>query len=323
MAEKTIPDLAFTTDLDDNSLFVVDSGTQTFKVNGENLALFIRESVLPAGLTAPFAGSVAPAGWLLCDGSAVSRTTYAKLFAAIGTAYGIGNGTSTFNVPDLRGRIIAGKDNMGGTAASRLTVAVAGFDATLLGAVGGSQDYTPAGINGGSQSIAHTHTGPSHTHTMAHTHNFAHTHASFRIGATAGSGWWFNASETASNSVTSFPGATDVGQTFLRGALNVDPGASNNTRFYAQPMDASFDAYDLTNIGSRYAYTTGALSAPSGSGSTATTGAASTSTTSSSGTGVTGGMSTNATVNGSNFSFTGTASHRVQPTMIMNQIIKT
>lgn len=58
----------------------------------------------PPGMLAPYAGSSAPSGWLLCDGSAVSRTTYADLFSAISTTYGSGNGTTTFNVPDLRGR---------------------------------------------------------------------------------------------------------------------------------------------------------------------------------------------------------------------------
>lgn len=62
----------------------------------------------------------APAGWLLCDGSAVSRTTYAGLFAVIGTWYGVGDGSTTFNLPDLRGRVVAGKDDMGGNAAGRL-----------------------------------------------------------------------------------------------------------------------------------------------------------------------------------------------------------
>ena len=54
---------------------------------------------LTPGFIAPFAGSTAPAGWLVCDGSAVSRTTYAKLFAVIGTTYGEGDGNSTFNLP--------------------------------------------------------------------------------------------------------------------------------------------------------------------------------------------------------------------------------
>lgn len=64
--------------------------------------------VLPPGMVAPYAGSVAPTGWLLCDGTAVSRSTYATLFAAIGTTYGSGDGSTTFNVPDTRGVFISG-----------------------------------------------------------------------------------------------------------------------------------------------------------------------------------------------------------------------
>lgn len=62
----------------------------------------------PTGAVIGFAGSSAPSGWLLCDGSAVSRTTYADLFTAIGTSYGVGDGSTTFNLPDLRGRVPVG-----------------------------------------------------------------------------------------------------------------------------------------------------------------------------------------------------------------------
>ena len=65
----------------------------------------------PAGIVMPFAGSVAPQGYLLCDGSAVSRDTYSALFAAIGTVYGAGDGSTTFNVPDLSGRVVIGVSN--------------------------------------------------------------------------------------------------------------------------------------------------------------------------------------------------------------------
>ena len=64
--------------------------------------------VLPAGMVAPYAGSNAPIGWLLCDGAAISRTTYSALFKAIGTTYGAGDGSTTFNVPDTRGIFISG-----------------------------------------------------------------------------------------------------------------------------------------------------------------------------------------------------------------------
>lgn len=69
---------------------------------------------IPTGTVHAFAGSTAPAGYLLCDGSAVSRTTYSNLFAVIGTTYGVGNGTSTFNLPNLIDRFIQGSA-MGGT----------------------------------------------------------------------------------------------------------------------------------------------------------------------------------------------------------------
>ena len=72
----------------------------------------------PPGTVAAFAGSTAPAGWLLCDGSAVSRTAYADLFAVIGTTYGAGNGSTTFALPDLRGRVAAGA-NASNALASR------------------------------------------------------------------------------------------------------------------------------------------------------------------------------------------------------------
>ncbi len=64
--------------------------------------------LVPPGAVMSFAMSAAPVGWLPCDGSAISRTTYAPLFSAVRTAFGAGNGSSTFNVPDLRGEFIRG-----------------------------------------------------------------------------------------------------------------------------------------------------------------------------------------------------------------------
>lgn len=66
--------------------------------------------VEPVGVMLDYAGATAPAGWLMCEGQAVSRTTYAALFAAIGTAFGAGNGTTTFNIPNLKGRVTVGRD---------------------------------------------------------------------------------------------------------------------------------------------------------------------------------------------------------------------
>ena len=125
-------------------------------------------SGVPAGSVMQFAGSSAPTGWLLCAGQAVSRTTYASLFSAIGTTYGVGNGSTTFNLPDLRGRVVAGLDNMGGTAANRLTSTTITSGAETLGNNGGAQTHLLTGAESGTS--AHGHTGSTNT-TGAHTHN--------------------------------------------------------------------------------------------------------------------------------------------------------
>ncbi len=64
--------------------------------------------VMPVGVVLPYGGGVAPKGWLLCDGAAVSRTSYPTLYSIIGTQYGAGDGYSTFNLPDMRGRVPVG-----------------------------------------------------------------------------------------------------------------------------------------------------------------------------------------------------------------------
>lgn len=74
---------------------------------------------LPAGMIQAFAGSSAPTGWLKCNGAAVSRTTYSALFAQISTTYGSGDGSTTFNVPDLRGEFVRGWDDGRGVDSGR------------------------------------------------------------------------------------------------------------------------------------------------------------------------------------------------------------
>lgn len=82
----------------------------------------VRIGNLPAGIgPVPYAGSTVPTGWLECDGSAISRTTYADLFTAISTTYGTGDGSTTFNLPDMRGRVVVGA----GTGTLAETVAAA------------------------------------------------------------------------------------------------------------------------------------------------------------------------------------------------------
>lgn len=99
-------------------------------------------SSVPTGTVLDFAGTSAPSGYLMCYGQTVSRATYAALFAVIGTTFGAGDGSTTFALPDARGRVAAGKDNMGGASAGRITGAGAGFAGGTLGATGGSQTHT-------------------------------------------------------------------------------------------------------------------------------------------------------------------------------------
>jgi microcystin-dependent protein len=114
-------------------------------------------SIIPVGSLMPYAGTSAPTGWTLCFGQAVSRTTFADLFAVVGTTYGIGDGSTTFNLPDLRGRVVAGKDDMGGTSANRLTGLSGGVNGDVLGAAGGAEIHTLT-----------TAEMPSHTHTITY-----------------------------------------------------------------------------------------------------------------------------------------------------------
>jgi microcystin-dependent protein len=130
---------------------------------------------MPSGAIMDYAGSSAPSGWLLCFGQAVSRTTYADLFTALGTTYGSGDGSTTFNLPDLRGRVSAGKDDMGGTAASRLTSGGSGITGTTLGAAGGTQTHTLT-----------TTEMPAHTHSLGTTSSCGGGNA----GGSGGGGAW-------------------------------------------------------------------------------------------------------------------------------------
>jgi len=82
--------------------------------------------IMPSGSIIAFGGAAAPdAGWLLCNGADVNRTTYARLFAAISTAYGTGDGSSTFGLPDLRDRVLLGKGTNNGTVGTETGSAAA------------------------------------------------------------------------------------------------------------------------------------------------------------------------------------------------------
>ncbi len=146
----------------------------------------------PTGMISPYAGATAPTSWLLCDGSAVSRTTYAALFAITSTTYGVGDGSTTFNVPDLRGRVAVGKS------------ADTEFD--VLGETGGEK-----------------------THTLTETEMPAHSHTlNTATGGGGGSYTFLNlAVSTSTNYSTPYTLPKDNGTTVL-GITNTGSGTAHN-----------------------------------------------------------------------------------------------
>lgn len=112
-------------------------------------------SILPAGTVLPFAGATAPDGWAICDGSTVSRTEYSELYMAIGDAWGNGDGSTTFHLPDLRGRFLRGVDNPSGIPGEE-----AGRDPDA-----GSRTAANAGGNSGNAvGSVQDHQNASHSH---------------------------------------------------------------------------------------------------------------------------------------------------------------
>lgn len=129
----------------------------------------------PPGTIIDYVGATEPSGWLFPDGRAVSRSTYWQLFTAIGTTFGAGDGSTTFNLPDLRGRVGVAADNMGGTDAGRLS------SVNTIGTAGGAETVTlsTANLPSHSHSIDHDHAAvTSSGRSAAHTHGFSGTTSS-------------------------------------------------------------------------------------------------------------------------------------------------
>lgn len=193
-----------------------------YSSTGINVTGQIRQNgaaLFPVGVVLPYAGASAPTGYLLCYGQEISRSTYALLFAAIGTGYGAGNGSTTFNVPDLRGRVPAGKDNMGGSSASRLTSTTMSPDGNTLAAVGGTQTHTLTGAESGQKAIAAapvTITDPGHVHTVP---------------TSSGGARADGPSGTPSNSGTNTGSAT----TGITAALTLSASSASNAHLNVQP----------------------------------------------------------------------------------------
>ena len=98
----------------------ISNGVENVTLNAALLNGVPANQIIPAGQVSYFAMTSAPTNWLKCDGAAVSRATYATLFSAIGTTWGVGNGSTTFNLPDLRGEFVRGFDDGKGTDTGRV-----------------------------------------------------------------------------------------------------------------------------------------------------------------------------------------------------------
>lgn len=181
---------------------------------------------VPPGVVLPSALGVAPAGYLFCNGQAVSRSTYARLFGAIGTQYGVGDGSSTFNVPDLRARFVLGQDNMGGAGTTtRVSFGGSGIDAPTLSAGGGSQSL---------QSHNHGVSDPQHLHFINSNtggQSNGHQHNTFvsLSGTTSGMSANQNPTFTYNQSNDSNQGvnATGANATVNKGNFSANTGATN------------------------------------------------------------------------------------------------
>jgi len=174
MAQKTITELQLADEASDGLSIPADDGIQSYRVTVAQIKEFffpdevITRNLLletertPVGVVFPYAGTTVPSGWLHSDDSQITRTTYEDLFTAIGTAHGTGNGTTTFHIPDYRGRFLRGFADSQTTDPDRAT-------RTAMNAGGATGDNV--GSIQGHAFQTHTHTQPAHTHTQpAHTH---------------------------------------------------------------------------------------------------------------------------------------------------------
>jgi microcystin-dependent protein len=175
-------------------------GTTAILPSGLTPAAFATALGFPSGIVLPHAGAAVPDGWVLCDGAAVSRTTYAYLFAAIGTAYGAGDESTTFNVPDFKGRTILGA-GAGSGLTSRARGDKSGGESKTIGANNLPTHTHASGGNVGAEA-SHTHgvSITSGTVSADHTHSFsANTSTSSDHQHTAPMKWGSNSSHNHSS----------------------------------------------------------------------------------------------------------------------------
>ena len=213
------------------SLHVYSDATNIYPANGTQGNF----GGTPVGSGMQFWGTSAPSGWILAYGQSLGRSTCASLFAVVGTTYGSVDGTH-FTAPDMRGRTAIAKDDMGGTAANRITAGVSGITGTTLGSAGGSQNAqadtittTLSGSVTASSSSNSTVTDPGHSHTVS---NIMGTSASDRN--TSFSGGFGAETATTSTATTGITVATTtsttISNTLAASSTSSLTGASQNVQ---------------------------------------------------------------------------------------------
>lgn len=221
-----VPGITFSNE-PNSGFYRVSAGVIGIAILGQQVSTITAagiQGIIPIGMVVDWPVAAAPSKWILCTGQAISRTTYSALFAILGTTYGSGDGSTTFNVPDYRGRTTFMND--GGTG--RLQTAYFGADPTVIGNSGGIQysqiftgnlpAYTPSGVvtNGGI-SISQN--------AITASFNF---YASGGVPAVNGAA---SATITASQGSSTFSGFAQGGSSVA--FTNVPPGTITNKIIYA------------------------------------------------------------------------------------------
>lgn len=161
---------------------------------------------MPTGTLQPWTGSSVPSGWLICNGAAVSRSTYSDLFSVISTRFGSGDGSTTFNLPDLQGYQLVGADLATGPIDNTSTYRVGSVDAGTI-AAHSSEAHSHTITYATYSEIAHTQ---SHSHSATPTlaSSGAHTHTGTSVTSNGGQSHTHTSSVGAPNTQTAGTGAT-------------------------------------------------------------------------------------------------------------------
>lgn len=204
---------------------LTSDGDMTLTIPG---ALYIQPStvgppsmLLPVGMVVPFAGyqymQTEPYGWLMCDGGAVLRTDYPLLFAAIGTRYGAGNGTTTFNLPNLINRYPHG--------AGLVSKNLGNSEVGLPGSTGGEVNHTLTVA----EMPSHTHTQNAHTHsTSPHEHDLMASSSTLSWASVFSAGTNRNGPRGATSGDTSMSTSDTVVTVNSATATNQNAGGGQN-----------------------------------------------------------------------------------------------